>query len=77
MNQKVVSPLHDFHAIAAILNPSLYYGKRGKVNINVTGKKEGQTTLEERSDGNSLVMQNVRPQRFFSTLKELLVIGMK
>lgn len=77
MDRKGVSPLHDFHTVAAILEPSLYEGKRRKINVTVSGEKEGQTVLEERSDGNTLVMQSVRPKQSFSVLKALLISGMK
>lgn len=46
-----VSPLHDFHTVAFMLEPAIYSLRAGRVNVTTAGPNEGQTILREDVDG--------------------------
>ncbi len=76
MDKPGVSPLHDFHTIAALCDESLYAWKRGKVAVEVDGEREGQTILLEDPRGSTQITTGIDKDRFFDLLKETLVVGL-
>ena len=69
---KGVSPLHDFHTIAAMADPSLYTWQSGRIEIVEIGEREGQTVLAPQPDGPHKVAVSVDQARFFALLKAML-----
>jgi purine nucleosidase len=72
MAQLKVSPLHDFHTIAYLTDPSIYQIEKGQVDVAVTGENEGQTTLKTSPGGPHQVALSVDRERFFSVLRSCL-----
>lgn len=69
---KGVSPLHDFHTIAALNDPSLYIWQSGRIEIVEMGEREGRTVLAPQPDGPHKVAVSVDQARFFALLKAML-----
>jgi purine nucleosidase len=71
MEGRGVSPLHDFHTIAALVEPALYTWKKGSVTVAETGEREGQTKISDASDTCAIAV-SVDKNRFFALLKAML-----
>ena len=72
MEGRGVSPLHDFHTIAALADPSLYTWREGRVAVTETGEREGQTILAPDPAGGCQVAVSVEEGRFFALLRDML-----
>lgn len=69
-----LSPVHDFHTIAALLEPSLYRFSAGRVEVTESGEREGRTDLISRENGGHLVALEVDGTGFFARLKAMLAV---
>ncbi len=70
-----ISPLHDFHTIAALAEPTLYGWQNGRVAVAEAGEREGQTVLAGEPNGGTQVAVSVEKERFFALLKEMLAVS--
>ncbi len=50
------SQMHDPMAVAWLLQPDLFTGRRGHVDVVLAGEERGRTTLRENAAGNTLVL---------------------
>lgn len=67
------SPLHDFHAVAAVTNPEIWGWEQGVIEVTLTGDKtEGQTILYPTDLGNISVAKTLDVPAFDRMLKEQL-----
>ena len=71
MTLKDVSPLHDFHTIAALVDPSLYSWQKGKTEVMEAGEREGQTIIAGHSDACAVAV-SVDEDKFFALLRSML-----
>lgn len=67
-----LSPLHDFHTIAALVDLSLYGFERGCVKVHESGEREGQTSLAADPTCGVQVAVSVEKERFFALLRTML-----
>ena len=67
-----LSPLHDFHTIAALADPSLYGFERGRVEVVESGGREGQTSLAADGASGVQVARSLDKEQFFAVLKAML-----
>ena len=73
--QKGMSPLHDFHTVAATLQPSIYQWERGRVDIvpDLGAANEGQSVFTPSAKGVTEIARGLNKERFSAILKDSLV----
>lgn len=55
--------MHDPCAVAWLLQPQLFSGRRGRVNVVLSGEERGRTVLEENPHGSVLVLDRAEAAR--------------
>lgn len=77
MDIKNVSPLHDFHTVAGLLNPEIYNFEKGRVNLTTEGDRAGNSRLSASDQPNAKIALGIDQKGFFDVLKKQMVRAFK
>ena len=69
-------PLHDFHTVAALLQPDIYRATRGTVTVETSGTDEGRTRLVPDANGTAQVMTGIDVSRYFDCLRHFMKLAL-
>lgn len=75
--RKGVSPLHDFHTVAFLLEPDLYTFAPGRIEVETGAEFSGQTNFTPAKNGTHRVATHVNAGGFFGLLKSELFPALK